>query len=209
MNGDFIIHIEDYGDAILGLPAESAGRLFLSLVTYAKGEEVGSLLDDDLLARSIFHIMKSHIDRDKEYKERKSRAGRKGGAPIGNSNALKQPKTTKNNQKQTENKQKQTPNPKPNPKPKYKRPYGECANVNLTDEEYQSLKDKNLLSLIDELSLYIASKGDKYKSHYATILQWSRKREKEKAPIKETAFTSGAKGADYDFAEILKRKVVN
>ena len=90
MNGDFIIHLEDYADAILGLPAESAGKLFLSLVTYAKGEETGHLLDDDLLARSIFSIMKTHIDRDREYKELKSRAGKRGGAPVGNSNASKQ-----------------------------------------------------------------------------------------------------------------------
>lgn len=120
MNGDFIIHLEDYADAILGLPAESAGKLFLSLVTYAKGEEVGHLLDDDLLARTTFSIMKSHIDRDRAYKEKMSAIGKKGGAPVGNSNASK---TTKNNQKQAEvdlgcfqNNQKQRPNPKPNPK---------------------------------------------------------------------------------------------
>lgn len=53
--------------------------------------------------------------------------------------------------------------------------YGEFKNVKLSDEEYEKLKDKNLLPYIEKLSSYIASKGKKYKSHYATILTWSRK----------------------------------
>lgn len=217
MNGDFIIHLEDYADAILGLPAESAGRLFLSLVTYAKGEEVGHLLDDDLLARTTFSIMKSHIDRDRAYKEKMSAIGKKGGAPVGNSNASK---TTKNNQKQAEvdlgcfeNKQKQRPNPKPNPKPKEnKRPYGECANVLLTDEEHQKIINEGYAGLIEELSLYIASKGDKYKSHYAVIKQWANRRKKEQAEktvSKPNQFTQGVMRTEIDFSELEKRLVKN
>lgn len=62
--------------------------------------------------------------------------------------------------------------------------YGEFKNVKLTDEEYQKLKDKNLLPYIETLSSYMASKGKKYKSHYATILNWSRKEpEKKDVPI--------------------------
>ena len=57
--------------------------------------------------------------------------------------------------------------------------YGEFKNVKLSDEEYQKLKDKNLLDYIERLSSYIASKGKKYKSHYATILNWSRKEIKD------------------------------
>lgn len=217
MNGDFIIHIDDYADAILGLPAESAGRLFLSLVTYAKGEEVGHLLDDDLLARTTFSIMKSHIDRDRAYKEKMSAIGKKGGAPVGNSNASK---TTKNNQKQAEvdlgcfeNKQKQRPNPKPKPKPKEnKRPYGECANVLLTDEEHQKIIDEGYAGLIEELSLYIASKGDKYKSHYAVIKQWANRRKKEQAEktvLKPNQFTQGVMRTEIDFSDLEKRLVKN
>ena len=217
MNGDFIIHLEDYADAILGLPAESAGRLFLSLVTYAKGEEVGHLLDDDLLARTTFSIMKSHIDRDRAYKEKMSAIGKKGGAPVGNSNASK---TTKNKQKQAEvdlgcfeNKQKQRPNPKPNPKPKEnKRPYGECANVFLTDDEYAKITHEGLTGLIEELSLYIASKGDKYRSHYAVIKQWANRRKKEQAEktvVKPNQFTQGVMRTEIDFSDLEKRLVKN
>ena len=63
-------------------------------------------------------------------------------------------------------------------KEKYiKRKYGSFENVELTDEEYQKLKDRfsNYEEKIENLSSYIASKGAKYKSHYATILNWSRK----------------------------------
>lgn len=58
---------------------------------------------------------------------------------------------------------------------KEKNIYGEFNNVLLTDEEYEKLKDRNLLYLIENLSSYMASKNKKYKSHYATILTWARK----------------------------------
>ena len=53
--------------------------------------------------------------------------------------------------------------------------YGEFKNVKLTNEEYEKLKNNNLLPYIEKLSSYMASKGKRYKSHYATILNWSRK----------------------------------
>ena len=59
-----------------------------------------------------------------------------------------------------------------------KNPYGVFENVMLTDDELQKLKQKfksDWQSKIDNLSEYIASKGKKYKSHYATILVWDRK----------------------------------
>ena len=61
-----------------------------------------------------------------------------------------------------------------------KRKFGEFQNVYLTDEEYQKAKEKYPTmadSMIEELSLYMKSKGRQYKSHYATILAWCRKRE--------------------------------
>ena len=59
-----------------------------------------------------------------------------------------------------------------------KNTYGEMKNVKLLEEEYQKLKDKfgsTLEGRIENLSLYIASKGDHYTSHYATILSWAKK----------------------------------
>lgn len=55
-----------------------------------------------------------------------------------------------------------------------KNKYGEFNNVLLTKEEYHKLEQANLLPYIEKLSSYIASKGKKYKSHYATILTWNR-----------------------------------
>lgn len=50
--------------------------------------------------------------------------------------------------------------------------------VKLTKEEYQKLCEKfgkdEADARIENLSLYIQSKGDKYRSHYATILNWER-----------------------------------
>jgi hypothetical protein len=62
---------------------------------------------------------------------------------------------------------------------KEKEKYGEFKNVLLTEEEYHKLEESNLLPYIEKLSSYIASKGKKYKSHYATILTWSRKDKKQ------------------------------
>lgn len=56
-----------------------------------------------------------------------------------------------------------------------KKRYGEFKKVLLTDEEYAKLESSNLLSYIEKLDSYIASKGKRYKSHYATILNWSRR----------------------------------
>jgi len=61
----------------------------------------------------------------------------------------------------------------------YKRKHGEFQNVLLTEEEYQWLKDKlqnKTNEYIERLSGYLESTGkDKYKSHYATILNWYRR----------------------------------
>ena len=86
-----------------------------------------------------------------------------------------------------------SPTPSPTPSPKIKRKYkkkndfirpylGEFENVKLTSKEYEKLKIKfNHLykDKIENLSIYLKSKGDKYKSHYATLLSWDRREQKE------------------------------
>jgi hypothetical protein len=60
--------------------------------------------------------------------------------------------------------------------------YGENKTVMLTPDEYIKLVDKfgepSTKEKIEELDLGIASKGYKYKSHYATILNWNRRENK-------------------------------
>lgn len=55
---------------------------------------------------------------------------------------------------------------------KEKKSYGEFANVLLTDEQYQKLKEiycHHLSNAIETLSTYIESSGKKYKNHYAVL----------------------------------------
>ena len=68
------------------------------------------------------------------------------------------------------------PEPTETKKP-VKHKYGEYKNVLLTDDELQKLKTEfsDYEDRIERLSSYIASKGTKYKSHYATIRNWARK----------------------------------
>lgn len=63
-----------------------------------------------------------------------------------------------------------------------KEKYGELQNVKLTSEEYVKLMNRfsDYEERINKLSFYIASKGDRYKSHYATILNWAKKEEDSK-----------------------------
>ena len=60
-----------------------------------------------------------------------------------------------------------------------KKIYGEFNNVHITDSELAKLKKKfgeeNTKKKIESLSGYIASKGKKYNSHYATIITWAQK----------------------------------
>lgn len=70
--------------------------------------------------------------------------------------------------------------------------FGEFQNVKLKEEEHQKLIDsfgeKNTHILIEELSGYIASKNKKYANHYATLLNWGRRKiqnHKEKLQTKK------------------------
>lgn len=210
----------DFWESLEGMTYESVGRLFMALMAYANEKDPKTHLGENIPALTLYPVMKNHIERHEVYRVAMAENGKRGGAPKGNANARKQPKTTKNNQKQpktTENNQKQAPNPNPNPNPYpnpiyNKRLYGECNNVSLTDDEYEKIRSDGNEGLIDELSLYIASKGDKYKSHYAVIRQWANRRKKEKEEKekpKSNQFTQGAVTKNYDFEEILKRKQVN
>jgi hypothetical protein len=64
-------------------------------------------------------------------------------------------------------------------KVKEKKEYGEFQNVKLTLAEHSKLIEKfgepKLGDMIETLSSAIASKGYRYKSHYATILNWSKR----------------------------------
>lgn len=78
------------------------------------------------------------------------------------------------------------PSPSPDSSTKSKLKFGEFGNVLLTQMEYVRLCERldNADTLITELDQYIESQGKskKYKSHYATLLNWSRRKAQESKP---------------------------
>lgn len=58
-----------------------------------------------------------------------------------------------------------------------KKKYGDYGNVLLTDNEYNALRMNvdDYQNKIKDLDYYIGSTGREYKSHYMTILSWSRR----------------------------------
>lgn len=65
---------------------------------------------------------------------------------------------------------------------------GELKNVFLSGEELIKLKTKYGKAasshLIEELSTYMGASGKRYKSHYATVLNWARRKGTEEVKIK-------------------------
>ena len=211
MKHGIIIHPEEMGE-LLNMKPEECGNIVHNMIRTFEGKEVVKF--DDRYMDFVSSTMCGRVLRDKQLSEKQSRNGRQGGAPIGNGNAKTSQKQPKNNPKTTQKQAKTTPNTKTNTKTNtniYKKTYGECANVFLTDEEYSKIVSEGLTGLIDELSLYIASKGDKYKSHYAVIKQWANRRKKEGQVITMSGKNQFNKmeQRDYDFAALEKKLIRN
>lgn len=82
-------------------------------------------------------------------------------------------KTTSEQQSNIYNKEKES---RIESKENNKKTHGIYENVYLTDEEIEKLRNLNLIDKINDLSRYIESKGNVYKNHYATILNWDKRR---------------------------------
>ena len=76
---------------------------------------------------------------------------------------------------------------------------GEFKNVKLSKEEYEKIVSAELTSYIENLSSYLAQTGKRYKSHYATILNWSRKDNK---PILKKSSGRVERVTDYNKTEV-------
>lgn len=215
MNKGFIIHPEVM-DELLSMKPEECGQIIHNMIRTFWGEETKKF--DDRYMDFVSSTLCGRVDRELKLYEKKSKAGQMGGAPIGNQNAkkLESKNKQKTSKKQAEDKQKTSPIPYtlyPIPNKPIKDIYGEAQNVLLTKEEYQKIKDKGLTDLIEELSLYMASKKKTYADHYMTILAWGRRREKENKP--ESLSGANAKNqfnrfnqrTDYDF-EALEKKLI-
>ena len=209
MNHGIILH-EEYRERMKKFSPERLGLLIQNLFKVDDGEEPISFPDDEAL--DVFsEIICARLERDLSKSDKQRANGSRGGAPVGNSNAKK---TTQNNPKTTQKQPKNNPKQTPItnnllPITNNKKTYGVLNNVLLSDEEYNKIVDAGLSGLIDELSTYIDSKGAKYKSHYATILSWGRRREKEKPRGESKAFKGEMSTRDYDFDELEKRLIKN
>jgi ribosomal protein S15P/S13E len=73
-------------------------------------------------------------------------------------------------------------------KEKNKEVYGILKNVYLAEDEFAELQKLNLINKIDELSTYMGSNGKDYKSHYATILNWDKRRRENENHKKPSRF---------------------
>ena len=196
------IHEEDYA-RLLKMERADAGLVLQNKIRTLNGEPVEIIGNDyiDFFSEQACQKMMRFI----ELSERQAKNGKKGGAPIGNNNR----KQARNNPETTQKQAKTSPNTNTNTNTNInKKTYGECANVFLSDEEFQKIRSAGLENLIEELSLYIAGTGKKYKSHYAVIRQWGNRRAKEAKP-KPTQFTQGVTNKTYDFSELEARLVKN
>uniref|UniRef100_A0A6H1ZHD1 DUF1376 domain-containing protein n=1 Tax=viral metagenome TaxID=1070528 RepID=A0A6H1ZHD1_9ZZZZ len=123
-------------------------------------------------------IISRRMVKDNRISELRRQVGKLGGNP----GLLKIKENSENLVNQTNNQNNQSPVPVPitvTNKEINKEKYGEFENVFLSDDEIKKLEEKHgehgKTDRIEKLSSYIASKGKKYKSHYATILTWDRK----------------------------------
>lgn len=91
-----------------------------------------------------------------------------------------------------------------------KMPHGEFHNVMLTDEEMNSLRAKvyNADALVEELSQYLASSGRRYKSHYATLLNWCRRKEKEGEPKQKFLTTDEISRRNYEQSQQVLNRIM-
>lgn len=102
-----IILYTSYYDILNKMPKDDVCDIIMACLEHVMGMEKRALSDK---AEIAFAFISSNINRDKEkyerIKERRSEAGRKGGAPKGNRNAMKLRKQTSDNEF-NQNKQKQ------------------------------------------------------------------------------------------------------
>ena len=210
MNHGIILH-EEYRERMKKFSPERLGNLVLNMFRVDDGEEPISFPDDEAL--DVFsEVVCSRLERDIQMseKQRNNRLGK----------TKEEPKKTKKNQKKPNDNQKEpllpiTNNQLPitNNQLPIKRQYGVRENVLLTDEEHTKIVSAGYTELIDELSLYIDSKGAKYKSHYSTILAWGRRRENENKNKVVQFSGDNAKNQfnrfpqrtdDYDYDKLIK-----
>ena len=170
MQRESFIFYASFYSAIVTLPENEQLLMFKSIVERALYGKEPTLSG---CSKGMYDLISPQI----KANERRFLNGCKGGAPKGNKNAKKQPK---NNQKQPNDNVNENVNENVTDKDiktsTSKHKYGEHKNVLLTDDEYLKLKERyptDYEEKINNLSVGMALKGYKYKSHYLAVIKWA------------------------------------
>lgn len=87
---------------------------------------------------------------------------------------------------------------------------GEFGNVALTQDEktklIQQIGIQGFEQYVANLDLYIAQKGKKYKSHYATILNWYRRDHQNAEPLPVYDASQNPQRTDEELEEEIKKR---
>lgn len=87
---------------------------------------------------------------------------------------------------------------------------GEFGNVALTQEEktklIQQIGINEFENYVARLDLYIAQKGKKYKSHYATILNWYRRDHEKEEPLPVYDASKNPQYTEEELEEEIRRR---
>ena len=161
------------------LTAEQFGRLMVALFALDDGEDPE--VDDDILMAYEFMSLQQRLDREKYDKivERNRKNGQKGGAPKGNQNARKNPKTTQNNpNKPNENDDDEIMMSLNNDDDEIHDSVfllGTFSNVELTEEEYMLIRStyERANELIDKVSLWLRDAKHSVPDHYALCVKFA------------------------------------
>lgn len=136
MNKDTYIVFGEWEDNLVDLTQREKGDILDALFGYWRRGEKPVFSDRAL--RNVWRPMETAIDRMNEAYEAQCEVnrenGKKGGAPIGNQNARKYPKTTKTTET-TETSETTLPDPYPEPKPN--------RNPNLKKTKFHNFDERN------------------------------------------------------------------
>lgn len=176
------------------LSTEQFGRLMFALFEFSEGKDP-DVSDNEMVALAFeFMSLQQRIDRQKyEEKCQKNREnGKKGGAPLGNQNARKQPKQPngfQNNPNDNDNDKKMTKEDNENVNVNESQHtsvlYGRFENVKLTGKEYYTLKTEyeRVTELINKVSLWLRT--HEHPDHFALCLTFAENDDWPKRRISE------------------------
>lgn len=98
MQKDSFVFRSEWLDAIQPLPPEVRAEVCEAIIVYGITNMVSNTLSP--ISSAVFNLIKTKIDYDSDIRAKRSAAGKKGGAPKGNTNAKKQAKQANLSKKQ-------------------------------------------------------------------------------------------------------------